>query len=332
MVATRMYLTGALGSRHKDEAFGDPYELPPDRAYAETCAAIASTMLAWRLLLATGDPECADVLERTIYNAVLPGLSLDGTSFFYVNPLQRRTHRAWAEPGDGGRAQWYACACCPPNLMRTVASFPGVVATTDDGGIQLHQYVTGEIRADVPGGQARIAVATDYPWDGRIEVTVLETPSDPWTLGMRVPGWASGATLRTPDDDPVAIDGRTVDASRSWQAGDTVTLELGMPTRVTQPDPHIDAIRGCVALERGPLVYCLETADLPGGIELEDVALDHDVRPETTERSDLDDGVVGLSFPAVAGTSQVDVAAVPYFAWGNRSPGAMRVWVPATRR
>jgi DUF1680 family protein len=149
---------------------------------------------------------------------------------------------------------------------------------------------------------------------------------------MRVPGWASGATLRTPDDDPVAIDGRTVAASRSWQAGDSVTLELGMPPRVTQPDPHIDAIRGCVALERGPLVYCLETADLPGGIELEDVALDHDVRPETTERSDLDDGVVGLSFPAVAGTSQVDVAAVPYFAWGNRSPGAMRVWVPATRR
>ena len=159
---------GALGSRHKDEAFGDPFELPPDRAYAETCAAIASAMLAWRLLLATGEPDCADLLERTAYNAILPALSADGTAFFYVNPLQRRTHRAWAEPGEGARKPWYACACCPPNLMRFVSGWQQTIATTDPEGVQVHQYAA----ADVVAGDIRLGIETDYPWDGWIEIEV----------------------------------------------------------------------------------------------------------------------------------------------------------------
>ena len=132
MVATRSYLTGGVGSRHSDEAFGDPFELPPDRAYAETCAAIASVMLAWRLLLATGDPACADVIERTILNGVMSGVSATGTEFFYVNPLQRRTNGAAASavsPGDGRRQPWFPCACCPPNVMRTLSSWPQYLAT-----------------------------------------------------------------------------------------------------------------------------------------------------------------------------------------------------------
>src|SRR5262245_24605965 len=153
-------------------------------------------MLAWRLLLATGDPACADLMERTLYNAVLPSLSRDGTRFFYVNPLQRRTHRAWSEPSGGERASWYACACCPPNLMRTIASFPQVIATRDNNGIQLQQFAASEITAAVPGGRARIGVATDYPWDGRVDVTIKGTPADPWTLTIRVPGWATGASIR----------------------------------------------------------------------------------------------------------------------------------------
>ena len=332
MVATRMYLTGALGSRHKDEAFGDPFELPPDRAYAETCAAIASVMLAWRLLLATGDPECADVIERTLYNAVLPALSADGTAFFYVNPLQRRTQRSWSEPGVGQRAAWYACACCPPNLMRTIASMPHTVATTDRGGIQLHQFVTGEIRADVPGGHARIAVATGYPWDGRVEVTVLETPGEPWTLSLRIPGWASAATFRPPDADAAPVRGSAASETRAWRVGDTVTLELDMPARVTEPHPRIDAVRGCVALERGPLVYCIETADLPSGSELEDIAVDPAVSPRSVPRPDLDGGVLGLALPGLGGSTPLEVSAIPYFTWGNRSADAMRVWIPTTPR
>jgi DUF1680 family protein len=337
MVETRMYLTGGLGSRHRDEAFGDPFELPPDQAYAETCAAIAGVMLAWRLLLATGEPECADVIERTIYNGVLSGLALDGTRFFYVNPLQRRTHRAATEPGDGERAPWYACACCPPNLMRLLGSWPGLLATSDAAGIQLQQYATADVAASVLDGRpVRLRMETGYPWDGRVVVTVVEAPDEAWTLALRIPAWCRSATI----DDGVSTvrlsgDSRRAERTRTWRAGDRITLDLDMPARLTEPDPRIDAIRGCLALERGPLVYCLESADLPAGVELEEIELEAGIRPEPTPRPDIAEGLVGLAAPAVrgagarpAGGEPVEVGAIPYFAWANRSPGAMRVWIP----
>ena len=327
MVATRMYLTGALGSRHRDEAFGDPFELPPDLAYAETCAAIASVMLAWRLLLATGDPQCADVIERTLYNAVLPGLSSDGTRFFYVNPLQRRTHRAWREPGYGDRATWYPCACCPPNLMRTIASFPQLVATSDENGIQIHQFVEGDIEAEIPAGRVRLSMTTTYPWDGQVGVTIHETPSGPWTMSIRVPGWATGATFHSADGATRPVVTGAVDEHRTWHDGDSVTLDVPLLVRVTAPDPRIDAVRGAVALERGPLVYAIETADLPAGIELEGVAVPLQARPRAIPRPDLEPGLVGLEVDASAPTS-IQVAAIPYYMWGNRTSGAMRVWIP----
>ena len=153
MLATRTYLTGGLGSRHRDEAFGDPFELPPDRAYAETCASIASVMLAWRLLLATGEPQCADVIERTVYNGVLPGSRSAGRAFFYTNALQRRTagsRRPTA--GHVERVPWMPCACCPPNVMRLLSSWPQYLATTDADGLQVHQYASAEIAR---GGRRR---------------------------------------------------------------------------------------------------------------------------------------------------------------------------------
>jgi DUF1680 family protein len=329
MVASKMYLTGALGSRHKDEAFGDPFELPPDLAYAETCAAIASVMLAWRLLLATGDPACADVIERTVYNAILPALSLDGTSFFYVNPLQRRTHRAWAAPGDGERAAWHPCACCPPNLMRLVSSWQQLVATTNDHGVQIHQYASAEIGA----GEVRLAVETDYPWSGEVRVTVLATPPTDWELSLRVPAWCEVATLRE-DGDEVGVrraGGGAISETRRWRPGDSLVLSLGMPPRITHPDPRIDAIRGCVALERGPLVYAIETADAPAGVDLEDVTLPPDASLSAVPRPDIAPAIVGLATRGVAAGAPVDVGAVPYFAWGNREVAGMRVWIPRDR-
>ena len=200
MVATRSYITGGLGSRDRDEAFGDPYELPPDRAYNETCAAIASVMLSWRLLLATGETAYADQLERTLYNAVLSGVSFDGTSFFYRNPLQRRSVTAPLGEHDGERRHWYLCSCCPPNLMRTIATFPHLLATTSDGAIQLQQYAAAEIGASVAGSAVRLAVETDYPWKGEVTVRVLESSGEsPWSLQLRQPAWATrvSATLKT---------------------------------------------------------------------------------------------------------------------------------------
>jgi uncharacterized protein len=340
LVRTRTYLTGGMGSRHRDESFGDPFELPPDRAYAETCAAIASVMLGWRLLLATGQPGYADAIERAIYNGVLSGISLTGTRFFYVNPLQRRTHHADEPPGHGERAAWYPCACCPPNLMRLLSSWEQYLASSDDSGVQLHQYATSEIQADVAGGTARLSVHTGYPWDGRVTVRVVQTPDRPWALALRVPRWCRSAVLTGPDGpEPLAAGAGAAELSRRWTAGDTVVLDLDLPVRVVEPDPRVDAVRGCVAVERGPIVYCLESADLPPGTELEDLRLDPSREPATVPRPDIGDAVVGVSLPVVgrrpagsgppeAGGAGTSAGAIPYFAWANRGAGAMRVWIP----
>lgn len=300
--ATKTYLTGGLGSRHEDESFGEAYELPPDTAYCETCAAIASVMWSWRLLLATGDARYADSIERTLYNGFLAGVSLDGRRFFYVNPLECR--------GGDERQEWFACACCPPNAMRLLASLDHYVATETDDGVQVHQYATGTIVAGVAG----LRVETGYPWRGRVEVEVVATRPGPWTLSLRVPAWCEGARL--------AVNGEQVDAApvrRVWSAGDRVVLDLPLAPRLTAPHPRVDAVRGCLAIERGPLVYCLEEADAPGA-DLADVVLDPDAPLGETERPDLLGGVV---------TVEAQATAVPYFAWANRGPGAMRVWIPA---
>ncbi|MFL5672103.1 MAG: glycoside hydrolase family 127 protein [Chloroflexota bacterium] len=335
MMETRAYLTGGLGSRHRDEAFGDPYELPPDQAYAETCASIASVMLAWRLLLATGDPVHADAIERTTFNGVLPGLSIDGTEFFYVNALQRRTERVAEDERSGTRKPWFACACCPPNVMRFLSSWQQYLATTDAGGVQVHQFFTGEITTERAGGPIRISTATGYPWDGAVTVTILETPSEPWTLSLRVPGWRGSATLRDANGDAVTVpaDARSVDETRQWQAGDTLTFELDLAVRATQPDRHVDAVRGCVAIERGPLVYCIETADLPDGVVLEDVELDPSGPMAAVARPDLPPSTIGVTAAAVVHSEtgdhrEIELAAVPYFTWANRTVEAMRVWIP----
>jgi uncharacterized protein len=352
MVATRTYLTGGLGSRHRDESFGDPYELPPDRAYAESCAAIAGTMLAWRLLLATGDPTCADAIERTMLNGVLPAIGRTGTSFFYVNPLQRRTVRAAADPGAGERQAWYPCACCPPNIMRTLSSWEQLLVTTDPSGVQVHQYADAEIRADVAGGEVRLRMATGYPWAGQVTIDIVAAPSEPWTLTLRRPAWARDGQVTWPDGAGAReADTRTA----TWRPGDRVVVDLDMEPRVVAPDPRIDAVRDCVALERGPLVYCIETADLPAGTALEELSLEPVIEPVAQPRPDLLDGAVGLAVratrrtrddhawpydetppdeetppdpPSSSSERTEEVRAIPYLAWANRGPGAMRVWIP----
>ena len=340
LVRTRTYLTGGMGSRHRDESFGDPFELPPDRAYAETCASIASVMLGWRLLLATGEACFADAIERAIYNGVLSGISLTGTRFFYVNPLQRRTHHAYEPPGHGERAAWYPCACCPPNLMRLLSSWEQYLASSDDTGIQIHQYATSEIQADVAGGTVRLSVRTGYPWHGRVTVSVVQAPGRPWTLSLRVPRWCRSAVLTGPGGTgPHPVGAGAAELSRLWKAGDTVVLDLDMPVRVIEPDPRVDAVRGCVAVQRGPLVYCVESADLPPETELEDLCWDPSRDFATVPRPDIGDAVVGISVPVVgrrpadssapgASVARQSAGAIPYFAWANRGAGAMRVWIP----
>jgi DUF1680 family protein len=333
LVSAKMYLTGGVGSRHEGEAIGEQYELPPDRAYCETCAAIASIMWNWRLLLVTGESRFADLIERTLYNGFLSGISLDGRSFFYVNPLHSR--------GGHDRHAWNPVACCPPNIMRLLASLHHYLATTSDAGIQLHQYASSTIHA----GSVELRVTTDYPWHGRVEVEVVDADEHEWTLSLRVPAWARTAAL----DGEAVASGRYAELTRRWRSGDRVVLELDVSPRLTAPNPRIDAVRGCLALERGPVVYCFEAGDLPAGADLADVALQGEAEPADSGPLVPLGGVPAVSVAGVVrdldGWRQIEyvdvrelpvdgvaaparLLAVPYFTWANRGDGGMRVWLP----
>jgi uncharacterized protein len=351
MVATKAYVTGGLGSRWDRESFGDPYELPPDRAYAETCAAVGGVHWAWRMLLATGEPFYAEVAERILHNGFAAGVSLTGGEYFYVNPLQLRAGALADEnrsPAHGRRG-WFQCACCPPNVMRTLASLDSYLATTDDDGVQLHLYAAAEITATRGDGVVRMVVETDYPWDGRIRVRIDETPTGPWTLSLRIPSWAEDAALTVAGERVDAATGSYAVVRRAWRAGEVVQLVLPMDVRVVSADERIDAVRGCVAIERGPLVYAVEQVDQPAGVAVDDVRFDPAGEPIAEHRPELLDGVTVVTFtgrarrhergtwpyPPVTGPAEPDVAdepvrltAVPYFAWANREVGPMRVWLP----
>jgi DUF1680 family protein len=351
-VARRTHLTGGMGSRHADEAFGDDYELPPDRAYAETCAGIASIMLSHRLLLATGDARYADLAERTLYNVLATSVALDGRSFFYANPLAVRVP---AEPlagvashaaGGGLRSPWFDVSCCPNNIARTLASLAAYVATGSADGIQIHQYTPGEIRH----GELALRVETGYPWSGGVRVRVLTGGSG--RISLRVPAWAEGATLWSGgSDDSAGV--RVVEAGhavveRDWRPGDELRLELPMTARWTYPDRRIDALRGCAAVERGPLVYCAESVgDEPPLAEVAVVPAPPAEHPS--------EGAVELEVEGVAGSPDSDawpygsrqdgapyqrpasgggtaLRLIPYHRWGNRGPATMRVWLPVAEQ
>ena len=346
MLATKTYLTGGLGARWDREAFGDSYELPPDRAYAESCAAVGGLQWAWRMLLGTGDPLYADTAERMLLNGLLPGVSLGGSEYFYVNPLQLRAD-AHADDGRSpahGRRGWFECACCPANIMRTLASLSGYLATTDGEGIQLHLYAPATVEVD----DMRLTVETDYPWDGQVRVRVEQAPAWDRTLSLRVPGWASGATLTADGEPHDAAAGTYASVRRQWRVGDVVELALPMPVRFTAADERVDAVRGCVAIERGPLVYAVEAVDQTPDVRVDDLRLDRTGRTRVEHRPDLLGGVTvvhavggrggspdsggpyrdaAMTGPAATGP-EVPIVAVPYFAWANRGVGAMRVWLP----
>jgi hypothetical protein len=299
-------------------------------------------MWNWRLLLITGEAHYADLLERSLYNGFLSGISLDGQRYFYVNPLLSR--------GGIERPEWYGCACCPPNVMRQIAMLANYVATTRGDGLQIHQYIATTIEAELNDERPlKVRVETNYPWQGQIRLIIEETDGSPWELAVRIPGWCQEATVQAGDDvsDVSASRGAYAKINRAWQAGETVQLNLGLQPRLVEPNPRIDAVRGSLAIERGPLVYCLEEADQPAGVNLLDVRLDPNTPLQAGWREDLLGGVVVVEAQGTVvdmsswqdtlyrsltteGLSQqsVNLTAVPYYAWANRGPGSMRVWIP----
>jgi DUF1680 family protein len=344
-VARRTYLTGGMGSRHQDEGFGDDWELPADRAYCETCAGVGSIMLAWRLYLATGDSRYPDLIERTLFNVIATSPSGDGRSFFYANPLHQRETATIAADGvnnraEGGvRAPWFDVSCCPTNVARTLASLGAYIASEDDSGIAVLQYAAGRVRA----GGFVLQIDTAYPEEGTILLRVLEAPAAEARLRLRIPAWASGATVRLNDDGPSTADPGWADIRRTFQRDDRVTLELPVGPRLTWPDPRIDAVRGTVAVERGPIVLCVESTDLPPDAGIDQIRLTADAHLFadadgavaqgliTARSSDADDARTlpyGPRGPRRAESRPTDLRLVPYHRWAERGPAAMRVFVP----
>jgi len=349
MVATKTYLTGGNGSRHSHESFGDRFELPPDRAYNETCAAIASFHWSWRLLLATGEARYADLMERLLYNAFGASISTDGQRFFYVNPLQRRyDHFEGDDPGR--RHEWFSCACCPPNIMRLLASLQFYLASTAGDTLFVHQFTGATVQAPLAGGVLKLTMTADLPWSGRVTARVDQAPDGRCGLALRIPSWSTGTEIRV-NGEPASADpdehGYLV-IDRDWASGDEVTAEFGVTARWVYPDPVIDSVRGCAAIERGPLVYCLEQADQPERADLAHLAIPG-APPLRERRADLpgigatvviDTDAVHHTAPAPGhwpyrpapgdpgAGERVAVTAVPYFQWDNRDGRPMRVWIP----
>jgi DUF1680 family protein len=331
----KQHVTGAVGSRWDGEAFGDVHELPPDRAYAETCAAIGTLQWAWRLLLATGDPLYADQIELILYNAILPGVSLTEAEYFYVNTLHRRTGargEVQRSPAHG-RRPWFNCACCPPNVMRTLASLPAYLATGTEDGLQVHQYAASSLRS----GSFAVDVETDYPWDGRVTLTVSEAPDHEVELALRIPEWAAGALV---DNRPVEAGVATL--RKVFRAGEQVVLVLPMSPRLLVSGERTDATRGCVTVARGPLVYAIEQPDQAATVE--DIRIDPAAPLRAEPHPDLLDGVTTLHTTGKAVSAahspyllygeqtadgrSIPITLIPYYAWANRGPHAMRVWIP----
>jgi len=347
MVEGKLYLTGGVGARHHSEAFGHPYELPNDLAYCETCGAIASVMWSWRMLLATGESRFADLIERTLYNAILAGVSLTGDLYFYVNPLASNGDVELLSRGGNRRKEWHLVACCPPNVMRTFAALGHYFATCDASELQIHLYGPARITTDLVAGSVAVRMESAYPWDGKVRLTIDDPGAKPWTLALRVPAWCKGARA-TLDGQAIGTHGAGgyLRIERAWKRGDVIELALPMPARLTEAHPRIESTRGCVAIERGPLVYCLETADNPDG-HIADLEVDTAAPPESVWAPDRLGGVMLVKAggwavdtrpwahqlyrqagaPAAA-RRRVTLTAVPYYAWANREPGAMRIWIP----
>ena len=343
-IARRTYLTGGMGSHHEGERFGDDFVLPPDRAYSETCAGIASVMLAWRLLLATGESRFADIVERTLFNVVATSLAPDGRAFFYANPLHQRVPGVIPSPDEVSkrassslREPWFAVSCCPTNIARTFASLAAYIATVDGGGLQVHQFADCRISTELESGRpVGLEMTTGYPFEGTVSIRITETDEAPWSLSIRVPAWATGAVF-SDRDSRKTVEGGTATVTRSFAVGDRIELELPMSPRWTVPDPRIDAIRGCVAVEQGPLVLCVESVDLPAGRDVGAVRIDQSQSLEGGEGAIMatgrlvDDTDLGWPYPDSIGPStgsEIPLRLVPYNQWANRGPSTMRVWIP----
>jgi DUF1680 family protein len=347
VVSRKLYLTGAIGARHDGEAFGAAFELPNRTGYGETCASIANVYWNQRMFLQSGDAKYIDVLERTLYNGVVAGVSLAGDTFFYPNPLESDGRYAFNR-GARTRQPWFDCSCCPTNLARFIPAIPDYLYAVQKDVLYVNLFVDSEATFELGGGAVALTQKTSYPWDGAIAIRIAPDRPRAFEVRLRIPGWAQGRPV--PSDlyryaggpsgaaYSLRVNGAPVAATvtkgyaaiaRTWSPGDTIILDLPMPVRRVLADGRVAEDRGKVALERGPLVYCAE------GIDNDGAALDLVVPDEASfsidRRADLLGGVTVLHAAVSSRQGRPRrLTAVPYYAWANRGAGEMAVWFPRT--
>jgi DUF1680 family protein len=367
VVEKKMYITGGCGSLYDGaspdagrdqrniarvhQSYGRNYQLPNVTAHNETCANIGNVLWNWRMFLATGEARFIDVAELALYNSVLSGVGLDGTNFFYTNPLRVTeplpTDLRWSRT----RVPFVGSFCCPPNLVRTVAESSDYAYAKSDGAIWVNLYGGSTLTTELSGAQGvKLVQETEYPWSSRVRITIKECGPAAFTLKLRIPGWANGAAVRINDGPANSSSspepGTYFEIRRAWKAGDVVDLDLPMSIRRMEANPLVEEDLNQVAFQRGPMVYCLESPDLPRGVRLNDVLIPDDARLSARYDSRLLDGVVVLEGAAAARSAvewsggslyrearpvsvrPINLRLVPYFAWGNRGRSEMTVWLP----
>ena len=334
VTAAQIYVTAGLGPRESNEGFTEPYDLPNDTAYAETCASVALALWAHRMLHLDLDGAYADTMERALYNGALAGLSREGTHYFYANRLESRGRdRRWA---------WHPCPCCTMNVSRLVASIAGYFFSAGDEGIAVHLYGGAETNLSVAGTRVKIAETSGYPWSGAIRITIDPEKPAEFDLRLRIPDWAHDAAASVNGEPtPLAVERGYARIHRRWEKGNVITLNLPMPGERLWAHPNVRADFGRVALRRGPLIYCVEEADNPNG-PVQTLALPRLAPIEAQWSADLLGGAMVLKAegrragsaegeplygPAPPESASETITTLPYYLWANREPGSMQVWI-----
>jgi hypothetical protein len=344
IVSKKIYITGGIGARHAGEAFGNNYELPNQSAYCETCAAIGNVYMNYRLFLLHGDAKYFDVLERTLYNGLISGVSLDGGSFFYPNPLSSN--------GKYSRKPWFGCACCPSNVSRFIPSLPGYVYAVKNDQVYVNLYLSNKAELKVDKKKILLEQETGYPWNGDIRLKITQGNQD-FTMKLRIPGWVRGNVLPSDlysyadNQKPayqVSVNGQTVESdvndgylsiARKWKKGDVVEVHFDMIPRIVKANPKVEADHGRVAVERGPIVYCAEWPD--NRFNVHSILLNQHPQFKVTDKPELLYGIRQITTDAQAlsydkagklVTKDVELTLIPYYAWAHRGEGDMEVWLP----
>lgn len=364
VVEKKMYITGGCGALYDGaspdgssdqsaisrvhQAYGRNYQLPNVTAHNETCAAIGNMLWNWRMFEATGEARYVDVFEVALYNAVLAGVSLDGTNYFYVNPLRQTdplpTKLRWARE----RVPFVTSYCCPPNVLRTVAEVGGQAYSTSDHAVWINLYGSNRLSTSVDGQPVALSQETRYPWDGSVKITIEKCPPSELSLKFRIPGWAHGGTLQVNGSStgPPLKSGSYVEVRRKWKVGDSVELNLPMDATLVESNPLVEETRNQVAIRRGPIVYSLESTDLPKGVRVQDVSIGADVKLTSRFEPNMLNGVTVVEATCSVKPSgdwdgklyrplqnaharTIDAKFIPYYAWSNRGPSEMTVWLPA---